>query len=312
MFAGPAITWDVTPTPQPVSNDSDLTRAPPSASGIFRACVFLRPIDICSPMGDTAMTDRALTVRYLGGPTAILELAGLRLVVDPTFDAAGDHPVGSRVLTKTLAAVVGPEEVGPVDAVLLSHDQHPDNLDRSGREYLATVPLVLSTGSAQSRLGGTVRALPNGEHLDLPRPDGGTLRITGVPAQHGPDGTEHLVGEVTGFVLTGDGLPTVYVSGDNASLDVVRAIADEFGPFDVALLFAGGAQTPLIPDGYLTLTSEQAAQAAVILNAAQVVPLHFEGWAHFTQGADTLLKAFEGAGLADRLHLLQPGDELAL
>jgi L-ascorbate metabolism protein UlaG (beta-lactamase superfamily) len=263
-------------------------------------------------MGDTAMTDRALTVRYLGGPTAILELAGLRLVVDPTFDAAGDHPVGNRVLTKTLAAVVGPEEVGPVDAVLLSHDQHPDNLDRSGREYLATVPLVLSTGSAQSRLGGTVRALPNGAHLELPRPDGGTLRITGVPAQHGPDGTEHLVGEVTGFVLTGDGLPTVYVSGDNASLEVVRAIADEFGPFDVALLFAGGAQTPLIPDGYLTLTSEQAAQAAVILNAAQVVPLHFEGWAHFTQGADTLLKAFEGAGLADRLHLLQPGDELTL
>jgi CspA family cold shock protein len=43
-----------------------------------------------------------------------------------------------------------------------------------------------------------------------------------VPALHGPEGSEHLVGEVTGFVLAGPGLPTVYVSGDNASLDFRR------------------------------------------------------------------------------------------
>jgi L-ascorbate metabolism protein UlaG (beta-lactamase superfamily) len=68
-----------------------------------------------------------------------------------------------------------------------------------------------------------VRVLPNWERTELTGPDGGTLFLTGVPAQHGPDGSEHLVGEVTGFVVSGPGLPTVYVSGDNASLDVVRA-----------------------------------------------------------------------------------------
>jgi hypothetical protein len=30
------------------------------------------------------------------------------------------------------------EETGRVDAVLLQHDQHPDNLDRAGCAYLAT------------------------------------------------------------------------------------------------------------------------------------------------------------------------------
>jgi L-ascorbate metabolism protein UlaG (beta-lactamase superfamily) len=196
--------------------------------------------------------------------------------------------------------------------VLLSHDQHPDNLDRLGRDHLATVPLVLSTGSARERLGEPVRALPNWAHVQLPRPGGGTLRVTGVPAQHGPDGTEHLVGEVTGFVLSGDGLPTVYVSGDNASLAVVGAIADRFAPLDVALLFAGGAQTALLGDAYLTLTSAQAAEAAELLRARAVVPLHFEGWAHFTQGADTLREAFERAGLTARLHLLEPGEHVDL
>lgn len=250
----------------------------------------------------------SLNVRYLGGPTAVLEIGGVRLVVDPTFDAAGDYPIGDRKLTKTTGAVLGPDGIGPVDAVLLSHDQHPDNLDRGGRAYLAGVPLTLTTETAAGRLGGTARALPNWEHVELPRPGGGVLRVTGVPAQHGPDGTEHLTGPVTGFVLSGDGVPATYVSGDNASLDVVRAIAGRFAPFDVAVLFMGAARTPLIGDADLTLGSEAAAEAAGILRTAQVVPLHFEGWAHFTQGADSLRAAFERRGLADRLRLPGPGE----
>jgi L-ascorbate metabolism protein UlaG (beta-lactamase superfamily) len=253
-----------------------------------------------------------LSVRYVGGPTALLELGGLRLLTDPTFDPPGEHPVGSRVLVKTSGPALPPEALGPVDAVLLSHHQHPDNLDTLGRNYLATVPLVLSTAAARDRLGGTVRALPNWENAELPRPDGGLLRVTGVPAQHGPDGTQHLVGEVTGFLLDGDGLPRTYVSGDNASLHVVQAVADRLGPVEVAILFAGAAQTALVPGAYLTLTSDGAAQAAEILEARAVVPLHFEGWTHFTQGRDTLVTAFERAGLADRLHLPEPGGSIEL
>ncbi|MWA03377.1 MBL fold metallo-hydrolase [Actinomadura sp. LD22] len=250
-----------------------------------------------------------LTVRYLGGPTALLEIGGVRLLADPTFDAPGEHPVGDRALTKTMGAVAAPDEIGPVDAVLLSHDQHPDNLDDGGRAYVERAPLTLSTEAAAGRLGGTVRALPNWEHVELPRPGGGALRITGVPAQHGPDGTEHLTGPVTGFVLTGDGLPATYVSGDNASLDVVREIAGRLGPFDVALLFAGAARTPLL-DGDLTLGSAAAAEAAGILGARDVVPLHFEGWAHFSQGRDTLAEPF--AAFSGGFHLLEPGQTVTL
>ncbi|MFI7637793.1 MBL fold metallo-hydrolase [Nonomuraea sp. NPDC049400] len=246
-----------------------------------------------------------MEIRYVGGPTAVLELGGVRLLTDPTFDAPGDYPIGNRALTKTAGPAVEVSSLGPVDAVLLSHDQHPDNLDKAGRGYLASVPLTLSTGSAASRLGGSVRALPNWTSVTV----GDGLRVTGVPAQHGPDGTEHLVGEVTGFVLSGEGLPTVYVSGDNASLDVVREVAGRVGPVDVALLFAGGARTPLV-DGYLTLTSDDAVAAAEILDARYVVPLHFEHWAHFTQGRETVEKAF--AGFGDRLRLLAPGESTQL
>jgi L-ascorbate metabolism protein UlaG (beta-lactamase superfamily) len=196
--------------------------------------------------------------------------------------------------------------------VLLSHDQHPDNLDRAGRDYLETVPVVLSTASARGRLGDPMLALTAWEQAELRGEGGASLRITGVPARHGPEGSEHLVGEVTGFAISGPGLPTVYVSGDNASLDLVRVIAERLGPFDVALLSAGAAQTALLEGAFLTLTSELAAEAVRILGSPQTVPLHFEGWAHFTQGGETLREAFRQAGLGDRLHLLGPGERIDL
>ena len=260
------------------------------------------------PLGASGENASGVSIRYVGGPTVLLQLGDVRLLTDPTFDPPGDHPVGSRVLVKTNGPAVSTEALGPVDAVVLSHDQHPDNLDTLGREFVASVPIVLSTASARSRLGGTTRALQNWEKAELDRPNGGVLRVTGVPAQHGPDGTEHIVGEVTGFVVEGDDLPSVYVSGDNASLNVVRAVAGRLGPVNVAVLFAGAAQTALVPDAYLTLTSELAAEASRLLGARVVVPVHFEGWTHFTQGRDTLVTAFERGGLADRLHLPEPGE----
>ncbi|MFI9816711.1 MBL fold metallo-hydrolase [Saccharothrix variisporea] len=248
-------------------------------------------------MTGDAMTEQ-ITVQTFGGPTALIEVGGLRLLTDPTFDAPGDYSVGgTRVLTKTMPTATTPADLGWIDAVLLSHDQHPDNLDRAGRAFLADVPLTLTTRGGAERLGGTARGLAPWEQVELPRPDGGTLTITAAPAQHGPDGCEPVTGEVVGFVLTAADLPTVYVSGDNASLAVVEEIAARVGPVDTAVLFAGAARTVLFDGALLTLDSGQAASAARVLGARRVVPVHFEGWGHFTEGRDALVKAFTAAGL---------------
>ena len=132
--------------------------------------------------------------------------------------------------------------------------------------------------------------------------------MTAVPAQHGPEGCEPVTGPVIGFLLGGPGLDTVYVSGDNASLEVVSAIAARAGAIDVAVVFAGAVQEAHLFDGaYLTLSSERAAEAAKLLGVRALVPVHFEGWTHFTQGAEALRAAFAGNGVTDRLALAEPG-----
>ncbi|WP_240138634.1 MBL fold metallo-hydrolase [Streptomyces sp. MUM 178J] len=263
-------------------------------------------------MASTGTVTAQFPVRVFGGPTALFEYGGLRFLTDPTFDAPGDYQKPGRpLLTKTAPSAGSPADLGRVDVVLLSHDEHADNLDNSGRALLADVPLTLTTPGGGRRLGGGARGLADWEAIDLERPGGGTVTVTGVPAVHGPGAREEveaIAGQVVGFVLTGDGLPTVYVSGDNASLDAVKEIADRFGPVDTALLFAGAPRIPVVFDGAcLVLDSAQAAEAAAILGARRVVAVHYDSWAHFTEGRDELAAAFTAAGLADRLDLGVPG-----
>ncbi|MGW7684245.1 MBL fold metallo-hydrolase [Kribbella sp. NPDC054772] len=247
-----------------------------------------------------------MKITHIGGPTAVLSLGGLTFLVDPAFDEPRDYQLPGRVMTKLIGPAIPAAELGPFDVALVSHDEHKDNLDDAGRALLPSIPTVLSTEGAAVRIPG-VRGLKNWESIELPRPDGGVLTVTGVPALHGPEGAEAVVGFVTGFVLEGEGLPTVYVSGDNASLGLVKEIADRFPAIDVAVLFAGAARTGLLDNANLTLTSTDAVEAARILDGATIVPVHTEGWTHFSEGPDQLMTAFRDAGLEDRVNLLPHG-----
>ncbi|WP_084478566.1 MBL fold metallo-hydrolase [Nocardia jejuensis] len=243
-------------------------------------------------------------ILHIGGPTVRLRYGNLTWLTDPTFDEPGDYPAGPITLHKLTGPAVSAAEIGTVDAVLLSHDQHPDNLDRSGREFLAGVERVLSTPDAAARMEG-VQGLANWEEVRI-----GEVTVTGVPALHGPEGAEALSGVVTGFVLQGAGLPTVYVSGDNASVDLVTEIAARFD-IDVAILFVGAANVDRFGDSDLTLNGRSAVKAAAALGNATIVPVHGEGWAHFSETLDYLTRNFGYAGRADQLVVPTPGVALS-
>ena len=78
-----------------------------------------------------------LSITLIGGPTALIEIDGFRLLTDPTFDSPGSYQLPHVKLEKLTGPALSAEKVGAVDAVLLSHDQHSDNLDHSGKDFLA-------------------------------------------------------------------------------------------------------------------------------------------------------------------------------
>jgi L-ascorbate metabolism protein UlaG (beta-lactamase superfamily) len=244
-----------------------------------------------------------------GGPTAVLDLGGLRIVSDPTFDPPGPH----GYLTKTAGPAVSEGELGTVDLVLVSHDNHADNLDDRGRLFALAAPLVLTTRSGAGRLGPPAVSLAPWTSHAMDRPDGGSLTVTAVPAVHGPeDGERDADGfvncEVIGFVLAGPDLPTVYISGDNASIRTVAEIARRIPGIDAAVLHAGAARVQSkFGDRALSLDSIRAAAAAAILGPVAVIPAHYDGWAHFSEGRSELVRAFDDAGLSAQLRAVDHG-----
>ncbi len=83
------------------------------------------------------MATDQLTATLIGGPTVLIEIGGFRVLTDPTFDPPGSYEARGIVLTKHTSPAITPSELGRVDLVVLSHDQHFDNFDRAGRAFLA-------------------------------------------------------------------------------------------------------------------------------------------------------------------------------
>jgi L-ascorbate metabolism protein UlaG (beta-lactamase superfamily) len=246
-----------------------------------------------------------LSITLVGGPTALIEVDGFRLLTDPTFDAPGAYQLPHVTLEKLFGPALGAEAIGEVDAVLLSHDQHADNLDHSGKAFLAKAKRVLTTVAGAKRLGGHAEGLMPWATTELAGKDGRSLTITATPARHGPAGIEPLSDGVIGFVLTSkDKSPPIYISGDTVWYDGVAEVARRFRA-GVVLPFAGAAQTrgPF----HLTMDTNDTVETARALPDAVIVPLHTDGWAHFRQNAKDLRASFDTLGFGSRLKILEPG-----
>lgn len=209
-------------------------------------------------------------------------------------------------LVKTTGPALSPAGIGHVDAVLLSHDQHADNLDHSGRTFLAQADRVFTTIAGAKRLGAHAEGLRPWDSATLTGQDGRRLAITATPARHGPAGIEPLSGEVIGFVLHSDdpGTRPVYITGDTVWYDGVAEVARRFKP-GIVIPFAGAAQTrgPF----HLTMDVNDVIETARAFPDARIVPLHCDGWRHFTQNAEDLRTSFATLGFGAQLLLLTPG-----
>lgn len=240
-------------------------------------------------------------ITYIGGPTALLEVGGLRLLTDPTFDAENtDYKTPYYVLHKSQSPAVHLSRLGAIDCVLLSHDHHFDNLDTSGRASLSQVKQVFTTLEGAERLGGNAIGLANWQTIELPTKDNRVLQITGTPCRHGPVSGDR--GPVTGFILQFKGdSQAAYITGDTVWYEGVKAVAKRF-EVTLALVFMGAAVVKEVGKDPLTMTAGEGVLFARHFDKAKIVPLHFEGWKHFTESRKEIEAAFEKSGLSGRLQ----------
>ncbi|KAK3902461.1 beta-lactamase superfamily domain-containing protein [Staphylotrichum tortipilum] len=250
-----------------------------------------------------------LALTHIGTATAIIHVDGVNLLTDPFFSPAGTSwDMGIVVLKIDRTPAMGLADLPPIDAVLLSHEDHPDNLDEPGRVTLDGRHVFTTPDGARKlapRPG--VRAMKPWETQIL-EVGGKRFEITGTPCEHLPGG------EVTGFIVsapsfgTTDGKPNaIYFSGDTIYLPELAKMKEQFH-ISAALLNIGKA-TANLPTGPLQITLDGADAARLFreIGADVLIPMHFESWTHFTEQRAALAEAFEKAGIVDKVLWLEPG-----
>ncbi len=230
------------------------------------------------PLAHTELPAEAaeLAVTWFGHASALLEVDGARVLVDPVWShRVSPSPVFGP--TRLHEPPMPLEELPPVDVVLISHD-HYDHLD------LPTVRALLATQTAPF-----VVPLGIGEHLrkwHVPEDriveldwdgthDVAGLTLTCTEARHFSGRYFHRNTTLwASWAITGP-RHRVYFGGDTGYTPAFAAIGAQLGPFDLTLLPVGAYN-----DAWhaIHMDPEEAVRAHGDLGGAVLLPIH---WATF-------------------------------
>jgi L-ascorbate metabolism protein UlaG (beta-lactamase superfamily) len=253
-----------------------------------------------------------ICVTYIGTATVLLEIDGLRILTDPAFDPPGSKywVRGFRTVysTKVIGPAIAMEDLGEIDAVLLSHEHHFDNLDTLGRIVASRAKQVITTrsGSAHFRSNGV--GLRPWQATRLITPGGKQLEVIATPARHGPLWMTPLLGDNIGFVIRALGKLEggLYISGDTVLYGGLNAIRDRLRP-DTGFLHIGAGRFRTTGKIRYSMDATEALRAAQRLGLRRFYPIHYDGWTHFSESQEDARRIFASLAGSERICWLEPG-----
>ena len=258
-----------------------------------------------------------LRITRVGGPTVLLEIDGWTILSDPTFDAPGrTYPFGWGTSSRKLSGpAVAVGDLPPIDAVLISHDHHGDNLDDAGRALLPGAGVVVTTRAAASRLGvAGARGLRRWEATVLEKQGAGPIEVTATPCRHGPPLSRPLAGSVIGFALRSPSRPgVVWITGDTVMYGGVREAADRLD-VDIAIVHLGVVRFPITGPVRYSMSANDALELCERMRPRIAIPVHYDGWAHFSEGDEAVRSAVAAAApeVRERFRILDAGEPIDL
>lgn len=262
-----------------------------------------------------------ITITHIDTACVLININGYKILTDPTLDNKdGFLPqyVSSPLAfsKKYIDPALSTDEIGKVDLVLLSHDHHSDNLDKNGKKFIKTVPIVLSTKDAVRRLkNDNTIGLDNWEEYEINDKRVKGLKITAIPAQHtNIKRLDRLMGKVLGFTIEWDGQENgcIYISGDTVLFEGIYELAAK-KKVDIAILHLGAGAFPYLKRNLrVTMNGEEAIETAKLLNPNSVIPIHYEGWWHFRQNTKSLKNEIEKSTQNGKFLWLKSGIETEL
>lgn len=252
-----------------------------------------------------------MRIHFLRHATLIVEIAGMKILVDPMLSPAGAMPpVKNAANQRPIPLVALPVSDGELsrlladlDIVLVTHT-HRDHWDQRAIELLRKdIPILCQPeDEAAIREAGFTAVVPITDHLAW-RGEGLDFYRTG--GQHGTGEIGAQMGAVSGFVLVTSSGPELYIAGDTIWCPEVQRPLREYKPRRV-IVNAGAAQF-LVGDP-ITMTAADVAAVCRELPNAQVIAVHMEAINHCLLSRADLRRELEAQGLSDRVLIPADGE----
>lgn len=250
-----------------------------------------------------------MQIQLLRHATLIVEMHGLRLLVDPMLSPVGAlDPVPNAANDRRIPLVPLPLNdaeldtlLHEIDAVIVTHT-HRDHWDVAAIDRLRkNVPMLCQPPDRDTiAAAGFVDVQPIEEDLVW---HGITITRTG--GQHGTGAIGQRMGPVSGFVLQAQDEPTLYIAGDTIWCDEVATALHRFQP-QITILNAGAAQ--FLSGAPITMTAADVAEVCRALPITQVIAVHMETINHCLLTRAQLRDQLVAVDLSDRVLIPADGE----
>jgi L-ascorbate metabolism protein UlaG (beta-lactamase superfamily) len=254
------------------------------------------------------------SIFFIGNATVLIRFGGFTILTDPTFIHMHEetwlgYGLHTRRLTNPAMEIA---DLPPLDFVLLSHF-HGDHFDQVAEAELPKGLHIVTTVASAKDLAE--RGFSNTQGLDTWQTttlvkDNVTLRITALPARHGPPVVDFFLPDVMGSLLEwefeGRGVVfRLYITGDTLLIDELKEIRERHPLIDLGLLHLGGT---VVLGVMVSMDAEQGVQALQIIQPRMAIPIHYNDYDVFKSPLSDFQEAVAAAGLADRVHYLSQGE----
>lgn len=253
-----------------------------------------------------------LRVTWLGHSTLLVELDGVRILVDPVWGERAS-PLSFAGPERFYAPPLALADLPPLDAVVISHD-HYDHLDeptiRALADRLPRFLVPLGVGAHLEYWGVAPERITEFDWWD--RTEVGGIELVSTPARHfsGRFLADRDATLWSGWAFLG-ATRRLYYSGDTAMTPQFAEIGERLGPFDMALIEAGAYNAAWAD---VHIGPEQAVEAHRMVRGGLLVPVHWglfdlslHGW---TEPAERIRVAAEAAGVP--VAFPRPGESVTL
>jgi L-ascorbate metabolism protein UlaG (beta-lactamase superfamily) len=206
----------------------------------------------------------------------VIDIGGAKILVDPILSAKGSLPPIQNSPNPLPNPLVGlPVDVSSltkVDAILVTHT-HRDHFDDAAARRLPKDLPVFCQPEDEAKLIG----LGFGQARAFDRQTWRGITFVRTGGHHGTGVIGEKMGAVSGAVLTADGEPSLYITGDTIWCREVEEVLERHQP-DVTIVFAGAAQ--FLEGDPITMNAADVCRVCRKVPNTKVVTVHMESFNH--------------------------------